>query len=136
MISEKHFLPFICLIFMLPRALNSVLVMAGSLKRCNSSLNEDVVLIRALRDSNLPKFLAEDSDIFQVRIFSNLAQINNIDLGKMAYVVFTNCVWNIIFECHVLFLIFCVYIFVITRSFMYNYYQLHTVSLCSFIFQH
>jgi hypothetical protein len=69
MISEKHLLPFICLIFMLPRALNYVLLMAGSLKRCNPSLNEDVVIIRALRDSNLPKFLAEDSDIFQVRIF-------------------------------------------------------------------
>lgn len=81
-----------CLIFMLPRAMNSVLVMAGSLKRCDPSLNEDVILIRALRDSNLPKFSAEDSDIFQVRIFSNLVQTNNIGLGKMAYVVFTNCV--------------------------------------------
>jgi hypothetical protein len=92
MISEKHFAPFMCLIFMLPRAMNSVLVMAGSLKRCDPSLNEDVILIRALRDSNLPKFSAEDSDIFQVRIFSNLVQTNNIGLGKMAYVVFTNCV--------------------------------------------
>jgi hypothetical protein len=76
--------------------------MAGSLKFCNPSLNEDIILVQALRDSNIPKFLAEDSDIFQVRIFSNLAQINNIGLGKMAYVVFTNCV----FECYVLFLMY------------------------------
>uniref|UniRef100_A0A7N8WQ61 Dynein, axonemal, heavy chain 6 n=1 Tax=Mastacembelus armatus TaxID=205130 RepID=A0A7N8WQ61_9TELE len=42
------------------RAVKSVLVMAGSLKRDNPHLSEDVVLIRALRDSNLPKFLTGD----------------------------------------------------------------------------
>uniref|UniRef100_A0A4W3JLB2 Dynein axonemal heavy chain 6 n=1 Tax=Callorhinchus milii TaxID=7868 RepID=A0A4W3JLB2_CALMI len=46
------------------RAVKSVLVMAGSLKRANPELNEDVVLIRALRDSNLPKFLVDDSVLF------------------------------------------------------------------------
>ncbi|PIN96877.1 hypothetical protein AB205_0080180, partial [Aquarana catesbeiana] len=35
-----------------------------SLKRENPHLNEDVVLIRALRDSNLPKFLTDDADLF------------------------------------------------------------------------
>ncbi|XP_043915244.1 dynein axonemal heavy chain 6 [Protopterus annectens] len=46
------------------RAVKSVLVMAGSLKRENPHLNEDVVLIRALRDSNLPKFLKDDAVLF------------------------------------------------------------------------
>ncbi|XP_029013318.1 dynein axonemal heavy chain 6 isoform X2 [Betta splendens] len=46
------------------RAVKSVLVMAGSLKRDNPNLTEDVVLIRALRDSNLPKFLTEDAVLF------------------------------------------------------------------------
>ncbi|XP_030273772.1 dynein heavy chain 6, axonemal isoform X2 [Sparus aurata] len=46
------------------RAIKSVLVMAGSLKRAHPYLSEDVVLIRALRDSNLPKFLAHDSVLF------------------------------------------------------------------------
>ncbi|OON20270.1 ATPase family protein, partial [Opisthorchis viverrini] len=46
------------------RALKSVLVMAGSLKRQNPDKPEDVVLIRALRDSNLPKFLKQDSVLF------------------------------------------------------------------------
>ncbi|XP_053147968.1 dynein axonemal heavy chain 6 isoform X2 [Hemicordylus capensis] len=46
------------------RAVKSVLVMAGSLKRDNPNLNEDVVLIRALRDSNLPKFLTDDALLF------------------------------------------------------------------------
>ncbi len=41
------------------RALKSVLVMAGSLKRANPDLSEDIVLIRAMRDSNIPKFLSE-----------------------------------------------------------------------------
>ncbi|XP_062296546.1 dynein axonemal heavy chain 6 [Scomber scombrus] len=46
------------------RAVKSVLVMAGSLKRANPTLSEDVVLIRALRDSNLPKFLTDDAVLF------------------------------------------------------------------------
>ncbi|KAM9363597.1 dynein axonemal heavy chain 6 [Symphorus nematophorus] len=46
------------------RAVKSVLVMAGSLKRSNPHLSEDVVLIRALRDSNLPKFLVDDAVLF------------------------------------------------------------------------
>jgi hypothetical protein len=69
-----------CLISLLSRALKSVLVMAGSLKRCSPRLNEDVVLIQALRDSNVPKLLAEDSDLFHVRIFSNLALVHKIGL--------------------------------------------------------
>ena len=40
--------------------------MAGQLKRENPTLREDVVLIRALRDSNLPKFLVDDARVFSV----------------------------------------------------------------------
>ncbi|KAK3932091.1 Dynein heavy chain 6, axonemal [Frankliniella fusca] len=47
------------------RAVKSVLVMAGSLKRANPDVNENIVLIRALRDSNLPKFLSNDALLFQ-----------------------------------------------------------------------
>lgn len=46
------------------RALKSVLVMAGSLKRGSPDLEEDVVLMRALRDMNLPKFVFEDVPLF------------------------------------------------------------------------
>ncbi|XP_059176449.1 dynein axonemal heavy chain 6-like [Physella acuta] len=53
------------------RAVKSVLVMAGSLKRQNPDKSEDVVLIRALRDSNLPKFLTNDAKLFQA-ILSDL----------------------------------------------------------------
>ncbi|KAE9281992.1 hypothetical protein PR003_g27522 [Phytophthora rubi] len=47
-------------------AVKSALVMAGSLKGDNPDLNEDVTLIRALRDSNIPKFLADDLPLFNV----------------------------------------------------------------------
>jgi dynein heavy chain len=47
------------------RALKSVLVMAGGLKREYATLSEDVVLMRALRDSNMPKFVFEDVPLFK-----------------------------------------------------------------------
>ena len=46
------------------RALKSVLVMAGSLKREFASMPEDIVLMRSLRDSNMPKFVFEDVPLF------------------------------------------------------------------------
>jgi dynein heavy chain len=46
------------------RAIISVLLMAGGNKRKNPDLGEDVILIRAMRDSNLPKFLGEDVPLF------------------------------------------------------------------------
>ncbi|BFZ25685.1 hypothetical protein BsWGS_28724 [Bradybaena similaris] len=67
------------------RAVKSVLVMAGSLKRQNPDKAEDVVLIRALRDSNLPKFLTQDAQLFQA-ILSDLfpgVQIPEHDYGQL-----------------------------------------------------
>lgn len=42
--------------------------MAGTLKRANPDLEEDVVLIRAMRDSNVPKFLSDDLPLFYALI--------------------------------------------------------------------
>lgn len=39
--------------------------MAGSLKREAADLPEDNVLMRALRDMNMPKFIFEDVPLFQ-----------------------------------------------------------------------
>jgi dynein heavy chain len=55
------------------RAVKSVLVMAGELKRSEASSGssdnqEKVVLIRAMRDSNIPKFLAKDLPLFNALI--------------------------------------------------------------------
>jgi len=46
------------------RALKSVLVMAGQLKRTFADLPEDAVLMRALRDMNMPKFVFDDVPLF------------------------------------------------------------------------
>lgn len=46
------------------RALKSVLVMAGQLKRQYAEMQEDIVLMRALRDMNMPKFVFEDVPLF------------------------------------------------------------------------
>lgn len=46
------------------RAVKSVLVMAGSLKRANPDDPEDAVLIRAMKDANVPKFLKDDLPLF------------------------------------------------------------------------
>ena len=46
------------------RAVKSVLVVAGSLKRSDRERPEEQVLMRALRDFNLPKIVAEDSPVF------------------------------------------------------------------------
>ena len=57
------------------RALKSVLVMAGALKRGSPDLSEQIVLMRALRDMNLPKFVFDDVPLF---------------LGLIRYVSFPN----------------------------------------------
>ncbi|KAJ3220317.1 hypothetical protein HK099_004389 [Clydaea vesicula] len=46
------------------RAIKSVLVVAGSLKRSDPSVPEDFVLMRALRDFNLPKIVTDDLQVF------------------------------------------------------------------------
>jgi len=47
------------------RAVKSVLVMAGSLRRQDNATPENIVLIRAMRDSNVPKFLVHDLPLFE-----------------------------------------------------------------------
>ncbi|XP_059253508.1 dynein axonemal heavy chain 11 [Mustela nigripes] len=46
------------------RAIKSVLVVAGSLKRGDKNRPEDQVLMRALRDFNLPKIVTDDLPVF------------------------------------------------------------------------
>ena len=39
--------------------------MAGALRRLDSTTPENIVLIRAMRDSNVPKFLEHDLPLFE-----------------------------------------------------------------------
>lgn len=46
------------------RAIKSVLVVAGSLKRGDPDRPEDQVLMRSLRDFNIPKIVTDDMPVF------------------------------------------------------------------------
>jgi len=48
------------------RNLKAVLNMAGSIKRTETSANEEAILMRALRDMNLPKFIQDDERLFRL----------------------------------------------------------------------
>jgi dynein heavy chain len=48
------------------RNLKAVLNMAGSLKRADPDMNEEAILMRALRDMNLPKFIQDDERLFRL----------------------------------------------------------------------
>lgn len=62
--------------------------MAGNLKRANAGLSENRVLIRAMRDSNLPKFLQRDLPLFEALIQDlfpgvSIPQTQNYELEAM-----------------------------------------------------
>ncbi|XP_026758308.2 dynein axonemal heavy chain 6 [Galleria mellonella] len=71
------------------RAVKSVLVMAGALKRASPDQHEEMTLLCALNDSNLPKFLAADAILF-TGILSDLFPGVNLpvrDYGIMEEVI-------------------------------------------------
>uniref|UniRef100_A0A8D0HBM0 Dynein axonemal heavy chain 10 n=1 Tax=Sphenodon punctatus TaxID=8508 RepID=A0A8D0HBM0_SPHPU len=75
------------------RALKSVLVMAGELKRGSPNLPEDVVLMRALRDMNLPKFVFEDVPLF-LGLISDL--FPGLDCPRVRYPNFNDAVEQVL----------------------------------------
>ncbi|OAF71285.1 Axonemal beta dynein heavy chain 17 [Intoshia linei] len=67
------------------RAIKSVLVVAGSLKRDDRDRPEEEVLMRALRDFNLPKIITDDTPVFMGLIGDlfpslNIPRKRNIEL--------------------------------------------------------
>ncbi|KAM6051570.1 dynein axonemal heavy chain 10-like [Theristicus caerulescens] len=77
------------------RALKSVLVMAGELKRGSADLSEEVVLMRALRDMNLPKFVFEDVPLF-LGLISDL--FPGLDCPRVRYPNFNDAVEQVLEE--------------------------------------
>ena len=59
--------------------------MAGTLRRSNADLAEDIVLIRAMRDSNVPKFLEHDLPLFMgiIKDLFPAAEIPSVDYGRL-----------------------------------------------------
>ncbi|KAM9259890.1 dynein axonemal heavy chain 10 [Cariama cristata] len=77
------------------RALKSVLVMAGELKRGSADLSEEVVLMRALRDMNLPKLVFEDVPLF-LGLISDL--FPGLDCPRVHYPNFNDAVEQVLEE--------------------------------------
>lgn len=67
------------------RAVKSVLVMAGKLRRKDDTVPEDILLIRAMRDSNVPKFLEQDLPLFYgiIKDLFPSVVVPYIDYGKL-----------------------------------------------------
>lgn len=77
------------------RALKSVLNMAGHLKRTCSDLPENVVLMRALRDMNLPKFIFDDVPLF-LGLIRDL--FPGLDCPRLGYPDFNDAVEKMLLE--------------------------------------
>ena len=67
------------------RAVKSVLVMAGAQRRKDPSIEENITLIRSMRDSNVPKFLEQDLQLFEgivTDLFPSVV-VPFVDYGKL-----------------------------------------------------
>ena len=67
------------------RQVKSVLVMSGEQKRANPDLHENISLIRAMLEANIPRFLADDLPLFNGIIgdlYPNL-EIPAVDYGAL-----------------------------------------------------
>ena len=71
------------------RAIKSVLVVAGGLKRAEVNVEEEFILMRSLRDFNLPKIVTEDVEVFLPLINDlfpkvEIARKRNLELEEVA----------------------------------------------------
>ncbi|XP_043921477.1 dynein axonemal heavy chain 11 [Protopterus annectens] len=79
------------------RAVKSVLVVAGSLRRGDKNRPEDQVLMRALRDFNLPKIVTDDVAVFMGLIGDLFPAL---DVPRKRDLLFEQCVRQSTLELH------------------------------------
>ncbi|EDQ91509.1 uncharacterized protein MONBRDRAFT_15298, partial [Monosiga brevicollis MX1] len=75
------------------RAVKTVISAAGNLKRAFLTMQEDVIVLRAIREVNVPKFLADDLVLFN-GIVSDLfprTQIPEVDYGALDVAIREAC---------------------------------------------
>jgi dynein heavy chain len=78
------------------RAVSSVINAAGLLKRETPDMDEDKLLLRALRDVNVPKFLKDDLPLFEniIKDLFPTTERPKIDYGKLMQAIVQACTDN------------------------------------------
>ncbi|XP_071943674.1 dynein axonemal heavy chain 1-like isoform X2 [Antedon mediterranea] len=75
------------------RAVKTVISAAGNLKRENSEMNEELIVLRAIRDVNVPKFLQDDLKLFNGIVSDLFPKIKEepIDYGALDAALRSSC---------------------------------------------
>ncbi|XP_014666196.1 PREDICTED: dynein heavy chain 1, axonemal-like [Priapulus caudatus] len=76
------------------RAVKTVISAAGNLKRENPQMDEELIVLRAIRDVNVPKFLQDDLKLFNGIVSDLFPKIKeeDIDYGDLMSSIRSSCV--------------------------------------------